>query len=82
MNRDSVTTYPEGLVDKATAAEWLGVSISWIDKQVAAQTIPHTKLGRNVRFSADHLAAIVAENEVQVWNYSAPRRTDLRVVDR
>ena len=79
MTRDSVTVYPEGLVDKKTAAAWLGVSVSWLEKRIAAREVPHTRLGRAVRFSADHLAAIVAENEVQVWS-DTPRRGRLRAV--
>jgi len=80
MKTESVTTYPDGLVDKHAAAEWLGVSVSWIEKKTAAREIPHTKLGRSVRFSADHLAAIVADGEVQVWHYEQPARAGLRAV--
>lgn len=80
MNRDSLTTYPAGLVGIPAAAEWLDISEAALRKKVSAREVPHTRIGRHVRFSADHLAEIVAENEVQVWRYEAPARTRLRSV--
>lgn len=81
MKTESVTVYPEGLLDKHEAAAWLKVSVSWLEKKVAAREVPHTRLGRSVRFSADHLAAIVAEGDVQIWHYEQPsRRNGLRAV--
>lgn len=77
---DSVTTYPEGLVDKKAAAAWLGVSVSWLEKKMAAREVPFTFIGSSARFSADHLAQIVADGEQQVWHYEQPRRTRLRAV--
>lgn len=77
---DSVTTYPEGLLDIPAAAEWLGIPEGWLRKKVTAQEVPHTRLGKHVRFSADHLREIVADGEVQVWHYSQPARTRLRTV--
>lgn len=74
MKTESVTVYPEGLLDKHEAAAWLGVSVSWLEKKVAAREVPHTRLGRSVRFSADHLAEIVADGEVKVWHYEQPCR--------
>jgi excisionase family DNA binding protein len=47
------------------AAEWLHVSDSWLRKQVAARKVPHTRLGRNVRFSEADLAEIVARARVE-----------------
>jgi hypothetical protein len=77
---ESVTTYPVGLVDKRAAAEWLGVSVSWLEKAAAAGEVPHTKVGGRNRWSADHLRQIVADGEVQVWHYEAPTRTKLTAV--
>ncbi len=45
------------------AAEWLQMSESWLRKQVAAGLVPHSKLGRDVRFTEVHLAQILADGE-------------------
>lgn len=47
------------------AAAYLNVSESWLRKKVAARQIPHTRLGRNVRFSDDDLDRIVTMNRVE-----------------
>lgn len=77
---ESVTTYPEGLVGIPAAARWLNVPEGWLRKKVSSREVPFTFVGKHARFSADHLAQIVAEGEQQVWNYSAPARTRLRAV--
>lgn len=48
------------LRDMEAAAEFLGVSKSWLAHEVAARRVPHVRLGRRVLFSDDNLAAIVA----------------------
>lgn len=53
------------LRDIAGAAEWLGVKPTWVRDQVTARTIPFCKVGRHIRFSDEHLAAIVAAGEQQ-----------------
>jgi excisionase family DNA binding protein len=55
---------PEVLVydyDRAAAA--LGVSTSFLRKQVMAGRIMHNKLGRSVRFTRAHLDAYLAATE-------------------
>lgn len=47
------------------AAEWLNVSESWLRKQVAARLVPHTRLGRNVRFTDENLQAIAERGRVE-----------------
>jgi excisionase family DNA binding protein len=79
MNRtEPITTYPAGLLDIPGAAEWLGVPEGWLRKKVTAGEVVHTRLGKHVRFSADHLAAIVADGEQRVWHYEQPTRASLR----
>jgi excisionase family DNA binding protein len=51
------------LYTTAEAAEILRVKPSWLERQAAARKIPFTMLGGAYRFSADHLAAIVAMHE-------------------
>lgn len=45
------------------AAEWLGVSSWWVRQKVTAREIPFTKVGKHVRFTEEHLQAIVAAGE-------------------
>ena len=45
------------------AAAILRVKPSWLERQAAARKIPFTMLGGSYRFTADHLAAIVAQHE-------------------
>jgi hypothetical protein len=80
MRHESVTVYPEGLLTKHEAAAWLKVSVSWLEKGAAAQTIPHTKVAGSLRWNADHLRQIVEANEVQVWQYETPAKARLRAV--
>jgi len=47
------------------AAAMLRVKPSWLERQAAARTIPFTMLGGSYRFTAEHLAAIVAQHENQ-----------------
>lgn len=80
MKRESIATYPDGLLDIPAAAEWLNVPEGWLRKKVSSGEVQHTRLGKHVRFSADHLAQIVADGERQVWRYEQPDRTRLRSV--
>jgi excisionase family DNA binding protein len=49
------------LLTAEQAAELLAVPPSWLLAQARAGKIPHVRLGRYVRFSADELAAWVEE---------------------
>ncbi|MFG3340583.1 helix-turn-helix domain-containing protein [Glycomyces sp. NPDC048151] len=78
MNRESVTVYPDGLLDIPAAAEWLNVPEGWLRKKVSAGDVQCTRLGKHVRFDADDLAAIVADGKQPVWHYEQPARSRLR----
>jgi excisionase family DNA binding protein len=45
------------------AAEVLNVPVTWLRDKVTAGRVPHTRLGRHVRFTDAHLAQIVAAGE-------------------
>ena len=47
----------------AEAAEALNVPRTWLRDKVTAGAVPHTRLGRHVRFSEAHLTQIVAAGE-------------------
>lgn len=74
MKTESVTVYPEGLLDIPAAAEWLNVPEGWLRKKVTAGDVACTRLGKHVRFCADDLRDIIADGKQQVWHYEQPRR--------
>lgn len=49
----------------AEAAALLHVPEGWLRKKVTAGSVPHTRLGKHVRFTADHLRRIVDAGEVE-----------------
>ncbi len=51
------------LLGIAEAAALLNVPESWLRKKVSARLVPYTRLGRHVRFTAEHLDQIVAAGE-------------------
>lgn len=54
------------LLNVSEAAEYLNVSQSWLEKQVAARQVPHTRIGKFVRFTPDHLRLIIEAGEQAV----------------
>lgn len=61
-----------GLRDIKAAAEWLGIPWTTLRDLVTAGRVPHTRVGRHVRFAQHHLDAIVAAGERKVA--TAPSR--------
>lgn len=45
------------------AAAWLGIPKKTLQNMVVAGEVPHSRIGRHVRFSDEHLAEIVAAGE-------------------
>ncbi|MDP9434762.1 MAG: helix-turn-helix domain-containing protein [Actinomycetota bacterium] len=54
------------------AAAVLNVPRSWLRDRVSRREVPHARLGRHVRFGAQHLAQIIAEAEQRTSSSSAP----------
>ena len=44
-------------------AEALNMSIGWVRKGVLERTLPHTKIGRSIRFTPEHIEQIIAAGE-------------------
>lgn len=65
MSTKTVLAAPDSaaLLTIAQAADYLNVPFSWLRDKVTARAVPHTRLGRHVRFTREHLAAIIAEGE-------------------
>lgn len=59
------------LIDVPTAARRLNCSASWLHKQVSANLVQCTRLGRKVRFSEQDLEAFIASRRQQA---AAPAR--------
>jgi excisionase family DNA binding protein len=57
-----MTAVPE-LFTIPEAAAVLRVPEGWLRKKVTAGAVPHTRLGKHVRFTADHLRGIVGQGE-------------------
>ena len=54
------------LLTISQAAAALNIPEGTLRKQVSTRKVPSTRLGKHVRFTADHLAAIVAAGEQEV----------------
>jgi excisionase family DNA binding protein len=54
------------LLTIAEAADYLNVPFTWLRDKVTAREVPHTRLGRHVRFAPDHLARIISDGEQSV----------------
>lgn len=50
-------------MDYSEAAQWLGVPRKWLETEVQNNRAPHVRLGKYVRFTQQHLDAIVAKHE-------------------
>jgi excisionase family DNA binding protein len=57
----------------AEAAEALNVPRTWLRDKVTAGAVPHTRIGRHVRFTEAHLARIVAAGERSIPSQSIAR---------
>jgi excisionase family DNA binding protein len=51
------------LLTIAEAAEYLNVPFTWLRDKVTAREVPHTRLGRHVRFTPAHLERIIRDGE-------------------
>jgi excisionase family DNA binding protein len=66
----TTTTFPSGagpthLYNIVEAASVLGVPEGWLRKKVSARAVPHTRLGKHVRFTDDQLNRIVSAGAVE-----------------
>ncbi len=56
------------------AAERLNVPTTWLRDKVTARVVPHTRLGKHVRFTDQHLDDIVSSG----FQPARPTRTGIR----
>lgn len=66
------------LIGFTEAAAILNVTESWLRRSVTAKKIPHRRVGRVVRFSADDLDQIVADCAVPAAHLSKELRPSRR----
>lgn len=48
------------------AARLLSLPEGWLRKRVSARSVPHTRLGKHVRFTADQIHQLIAQGETPV----------------
>lgn len=66
----------ERLYSKKETATLLGVSVSFLEHKVAAREVPHRRVAghREVKFSAEDIAAIIADSAIPVEASAQPSR--------
>ena len=71
--------HPLQLMNIEEAAAVLKVSVDWLARRVAASEVPHTRLGKFVRFTERHLQQIIEQGEHGIQPPSSrARRTPMR----
>lgn len=65
------------LLDMQGAADYLGISPRTLERWVYTGKVPHTKILGSVRFTAEHMALIVAAGEKPAASVP-PRKTAAR----
>jgi excisionase family DNA binding protein len=53
------------LLNIEQAAAYLNVPKTWVRDKVTAGEIPHTRIGKHVRFTEEHLKRIIKQGEPQ-----------------
>ena len=61
----AVTDDTDRIYTEAEAAERLNLPQTWIATERRAGRIPHQKFGRHIRYTDEHIAAILKRHEVQ-----------------
>jgi excisionase family DNA binding protein len=69
---------PDRLLTIAELAAYLNVSTGWVRAGVLNRTLPHTKIGRGVRFTPVQVQQIVEAGDRPSLNQSAARRGSAR----
>ena len=65
MNTEATDSVAVALFTIPEAAEVLRVPEGWLRKKVSAGLVPHTRLGKHVRFTGEHLRQIVTAGETE-----------------
>lgn len=69
---------PDRLLTVAELAAYLNVSPGWVRARVLNRSLPHTKVGRGVRFTPAQVQQIVEAGNRPSLNHSAARRGSAR----
>jgi excisionase family DNA binding protein len=72
-----MTTPGSRLLDIDGVADLLNVPEAWLRKAVSARTVPFTKIGKHVRFTPEHIAAIIKAGEQVPGRHAVTARTKL-----
>lgn len=74
----SYVELPTGLLGIPAAAQWLDVSENSLRKLVSAKKVPFTRVGKHVKFSSEHLLAIIRQGEVRPDQATVPKHRPRR----
>ncbi|MEJ7744999.1 MAG: helix-turn-helix domain-containing protein [Nocardioidaceae bacterium] len=67
LQRETSTGQPFGLYTIDQAATYLGVPRGWVEAKARERAIPHTRIGKHVRFTIEHLQQIVKAGEQPIF---------------
>lgn len=79
LNEDQDDLSSRRLLDIPQAARVLSVPESWLQVKATAKEIPHTRIGKHIRFSLKHLDWIIEHGEVAI---GAPVKAQPRTARR
>ncbi len=67
----------EPLRNYTDAAAWLGVPRRWLEDEVRFGRVSHTRIGKHVRFTQEHLDELVARGEQRADQDLVPPPRDM-----
>ena len=59
--------HPTAVLDAREAAAYLAVSMTTLYRMIRRGELPHTRVGRNIRFRVDDLDAYLEERTSRKW---------------
>jgi excisionase family DNA binding protein len=66
---------PERLLTMQEVADYLGVSLYWMRDSVRYHRVPHSRIGKHVRFTREHVQQIIlAGEQAAVGRYVSSRK--------
>lgn len=66
----------------AEAADFLNVPYNWLRVKVTELKVPHTRIGKHVRFTEQHLAEIIGSGEMAGLNRGSGRSGTTTLMQR
>lgn len=64
---------PDRLLSITEAADYLNVSVRWMEDAVQSRRVRHTRIGKHVRFTPAHVLELIKAGEQAVTDAVPPR---------